>query len=182
MYERFTDRARKVMQLANQEAQRFEHQYIGSEHVLLGLAKEGSGVAVRAITTLGVQPQQIVLEVERLVQSSPTDGMEEIPLTPRAKKVIEHSMDEARSLNHNYVGTEHILLGLLRNDVGLAAVALSNLGLRLDVVRGAIVTTLQRLQAEGNSYSPESRIRWVTVVQQVVYPNWMTKPNAACES
>ena len=112
MYERFTDRARKVMQLANQEAQRFNHEYIGTEHILLGLIKEGSGVAANVLKNLDVDLRKIRLEVEKLVQSGPDMvTMGKLPQTPRAKKVIEYSMEEARNLNHNYVGTEHILLG-----------------------------------------------------------------------
>ena len=112
MYERFTDRARKVMQLANQEAQRFNHEYIGTEHILLGLVKEGSGVAANVLKNLDVDLRKIRLEVEKLVQSGPEMvTMGKLPQTPRAKKVIEYSMEEARNLNHNYVGTEHILLG-----------------------------------------------------------------------
>lgn len=109
MYERFTDRARKVMQLANQEAQRFNHEYIGTEHILLGLVKEGSGVAANVLKNLDVDLRKIRLEVEKLVQSGPEMvTMGKLPQTPRAKKVIEYSMEEARNLNHNYVGTEHI--------------------------------------------------------------------------
>src|SRR3972149_1444344 len=119
MYERFTDRARKVMQLANQEAQRFNHEYIGTEHILLGLIKEGSGVAANVLKNLDVDLRKIRLEVEKLVQSGPDMvTMGKLPQTPRAKKVIEYSMEEARNLNHNYVGTEHILLGLLREQEG----------------------------------------------------------------
>jgi ATP-dependent Clp protease ATP-binding subunit ClpC len=132
MYERFTDRARKVMQLANQEAQRFNHEYIGTEHVLLGLIKEGSGVAANVLKNLDVDLRKIRLEVEKLVQSGPDMvTMGKLPQTPRAKKVIEYSMEEARNLNHNYVGTEHILLGLLREQEGVAAQVLMNLGLKL---------------------------------------------------
>lgn len=143
MYERFTDRARKVMQLANQEAQRFNHEYIGTEHVLLGLVKEGSGVAANVLKNLDVDLRKIRLEVEKLVQSGPemvTIG--KLPQTPRAKKVIEYSMEEARNLNHNYVGTEHILLGLLREQEGVAAQVLMNLGLKLDDVREEVLNLL----------------------------------------
>ena len=142
MYERFTDRARKVMQLANQEAQRFNHEYIGTEHVLLGLVKEGSGVAANVLKNLDVDLRKIRLEVEKLVQSGPEMvTMGKLPQTPRAKKVIEYSMEEARNLNHNYVGTEHILLGLLREQEGVAAQVLMNLGLKLEEVREAVSYT-----------------------------------------
>ncbi|MDZ4847672.1 MAG: ATP-dependent Clp protease ATP-binding subunit [Pirellulaceae bacterium] len=143
MYERFTDRARKVMQLANQEAQRFNHEYIGTEHILLGLVKEGSGVAANVLKNLDVDLRKIRLEVEKLVQSGPemvTIG--KLPQTPRAKKVIEYSMEEARNLNHNYVGTEHILLGLLREQEGVAAQVLMNLGLKLEDVREEVLNLL----------------------------------------
>jgi ATP-dependent Clp protease ATP-binding subunit ClpC len=143
MYERFTDRARKVMQLANQEAQRFNHEYIGTEHILLGLVKEGSGVAANVLRNLDVDLRKIRLEVEKLVQSGPemvTIG--KLPQTPRAKKVIEYSMEEARNLNHNYVGTEHILLGLLREQEGVAAQVLMNLGMKLEDVREEVLNLL----------------------------------------
>ncbi|MEP0345646.1 ATP-dependent Clp protease ATP-binding subunit, partial [Rhodopirellula bahusiensis] len=142
-YERFTDRARKVMQLANQEAQRFNHEYIGTEHILLGLVKEGSGVAANVLKNLEVDLRKIRLEVEKLVQSGPemvTVG--KLPQTPRAKKVIEYSMEEARNLNHSYVGTEHILLGLLREQEGVAAQVLMNLGLKLEDVREEVLNLL----------------------------------------
>ncbi|NLY02986.1 MAG: ATP-dependent Clp protease ATP-binding subunit [Rhodopirellula sp.] len=143
MYERFTDRARKVMQLANQEAQRFNHEYIGTEHILLGLIKEGSGVAANVLKNLDVDLRKIRLEVEKLVQSGPDMvTMGKLPQTPRAKKVIEYSMEEARNLNHNYVGTEHILLGLLREQEGVAAQVLMNLGLKLEEVRDEVLNLL----------------------------------------
>ncbi|MEZ6102558.1 MAG: ATP-dependent Clp protease ATP-binding subunit [Pirellulaceae bacterium] len=143
MYERFTDRARKVMQLANQEAQRFNHEYIGTEHILLGLVKEGSGVAANVLKNLDVDLRKIRLEVEKLVQSGPEMvTMGKLPQTPRAKKVIEYSMEEARHLNHNYVGTEHILLGLLREQEGVAAQVLMNLGLKLEEVREEVLNLL----------------------------------------
>src|SRR5688500_72431 len=151
MYERFTDRARKVMQLANQEAQRFNHEYIGTEHVLLGLIKEGSGVAANVLKNLDVDLRKIRLEVEKLVQSGPDMvTMGKLPQTPRAKKVIEYSMEEARNLNHNYVGTEHILLGLLREQEGVAAQVLMNLGLKLEEVREEVLNLLGHgIEGEG---------------------------------
>jgi ATP-dependent Clp protease ATP-binding subunit ClpC len=152
MYERFTDRARKVMQLANQEAQRFNHEYIGTEHILLGLVKEGSGVAANVLKNLDVDLRKIRLEVEKLVQSGPEMvTMGKLPQTPRAKKVIEYSMEEARNLNHNYVGTEHILLGLLREQEGVAAQVLMNLGLKLEEVREEVLNLLGHgIEGEGS--------------------------------
>jgi len=151
MYERFTDRARKVMQLANQEAQRFNHEYIGTEHVLLGLIKEGSGVAANVLKNLDIDLRKIRLEVEKLVQSGPDMvTMGKLPQTPRAKKVIEYAMEEARNLNHNYVGTEHILLGLLREQEGVAAQVLMNLGLKLEDVREEVLSLLGHgMESEG---------------------------------
>src|SRR5436853_1109947 len=145
MYERFTDRARKVMQLANQEAQRFNHEYIGTEHILLGLVKEGSGVAANVLKNLDIDLRKIRLEVERIVQHGPSGemvSMGKLPHTPRAKKVIEYSIEEARNLNHNYVGTEHLLLGLLREQEGVAAQVLMNLGLKLEDVREEVLNLL----------------------------------------
>ncbi len=143
MYERFTDRARKVMQLANQEAQRFNHEYIGTEHILLALVKEGSGVAANVFKNLDIDLRKIRLEVEKIVQSGPDMvTMGKLPQTPRAKKVIEYSIEEARNLNHNYVGTEHLLLGLLREQEGVAAQVLMNLGLKLEDVRQEVLNLL----------------------------------------
>ena len=143
MFERFTDRARKVMGLANKEAQRFNHEYIGTEHILLGLIKEGSGVAANVLRNLEIDLRKIRLEVEKIVQSGPdTVAMGKLPYTPRAKKVIELAFEEARSLGHNYVGTEHLLLGLLREQEGVAARVLINLGVRLDDVREEVLNLL----------------------------------------
>jgi hypothetical protein len=143
MYERFTDRARKVMQLANQEAQRLNHEYIGTEHILLGLVKEGSGVAANVLKNLDIDLRKIRLEIEKVVQPGPdmvTRG--KLPQTPRAKKVIEYSIEEARNLNHNYVGTEHLLLGLLREQEGVANHVLSKMGIALQVVRQEVLNII----------------------------------------
>src|SRR5213080_793493 len=143
MFERFTDRARKVMALANQEAQRFNHEYIGTEHILLGLVKEGSGVGANVLKNLDVDLRKVRLEVEKIVQTGPDMvTMGKLPQTPRAKKVIEYSIEEARNLNHNYVGTEHLLLGLIREQEGVAAQVLMNLGLKLDDVRAEVLNLL----------------------------------------
>jgi ATP-dependent Clp protease ATP-binding subunit ClpC len=131
------------MQLANQEAQRFNHEYIGTEHILLGLVKEGSGVAANVLKNLDIDLRKIRLEVEKIVQSGPDMvTMGKLPQTPRAKKVIEYSIEEARNLNHNYVGTEHLLLGLLREQEGVAAQVLMNLGLKLEDVREEVLNLL----------------------------------------
>jgi len=143
MFERFTDRARKVMALANQEAQRFNHEYIGTEHILLGLVKEGSGVGATVLKNLDVDIKKLRLEVEKQVKSGPDMvTMGKLPQTPKAKKVIEYAIEEARALNHNYVGTEHILLGLLREAEGIAAQILMNVGLKLEDIRQEVLNLL----------------------------------------
>jgi ATP-dependent Clp protease ATP-binding subunit ClpC len=143
MFERFTDRARKVMALANQEAQRFNHEYIGTEHILLGLVKEGSGVGATVLKNLDVDIKKLRLEIEKHVKSGPDMvTMGKLPQTPRAKKVIEYAIEEARALNHNYVGTEHLLLGILRETEGIAAQVLMDLGLKLEDVRQEVLNLL----------------------------------------
>ncbi|MEC8413199.1 MAG: Clp protease N-terminal domain-containing protein, partial [Planctomycetota bacterium] len=150
MFERFTDRARKVMSLAQQEAQRFNHEYIGTEHVLLGLVKEGSGVGANVLKRLSIDLRKVRIEVEKLVKAGPEMvTLGKLPLTPRAKKVIEYAIDEARSLNHNYVGTEHQLLGLLREQDGVAAQVLMNLGLKLEEVREEVLGLLGASMEDG---------------------------------
>jgi ATP-dependent Clp protease ATP-binding subunit ClpC len=131
------------MALANQEAQRFNHEYIGTEHILLGLVKEGSGVGANVLKNLDVDIKKLRLEIEKLVKSGPDMvTMGKLPQTPKAKKVIEFAIEEARALNHNYVGTEHILLGLLRETEGIAAQVLMNLGLKLEDVRQEVLNLL----------------------------------------
>src|SRR6184192_815701 len=132
MYERFTDRARKVMQLANQEAQRFNHEYIGTEHILLGLVKEGSGVAANVLKNLDIDLRKIRLEVEKIVQSGPdTVTMGRLRQTPLAKRAIQFSVNESQELGDKYIGSQHLLLGLLRADEGVACKVLIQLGLDL---------------------------------------------------
>ena len=144
MFDRMTDRARKVMELARQEAQRLNHEYIGTEHILLGLIKEGSGVAASVLSNLDVNLKSIRLEVEKMVpggSNMATIG-QKLPYTPRAKKVLELAFEEARNLGHNYIGTEHLLLGLLRENDGVAAQVLLNLGMKLEDVREEVLTFL----------------------------------------
>jgi ATP-dependent Clp protease ATP-binding subunit ClpC len=155
MFERFTDRARKVMALANQEAQRLNHEYIGTEHILLGLVKEGSGVGANVLKNLDVDLRKVRLEVEKLVKAGPEMvTMGKLPQTPRAKKVIEYAIEEARNLNHNYVGTEHLLLGLLREHDGVAAQVLMNLGLKLEEVREEVLNLLGAGSEQSESSTP----------------------------
>ena len=143
MYERFTDRARKVMQLANQEAQRFSHEYIGTEHILLGLIKEGSGVAANVLKNLDIDLRKVRLEVEKLVQPGPeTVTMGKLPQTPRCKKALEIAIAAATELNHNYIGTEHMLLGLAREEDGVAHTVLKSLGVTGETVERQIKLAL----------------------------------------
>ncbi len=141
----FTDRSRKVFALANQEAQRFNHEYIGPEHILLGLVKEGSGVSANVLKNLDVDLRKVRIEVEKLVKSGPDAvTMGKLPQNPQAKKVIEYAIEEARSLSHSYVGTEHLLLGLLREQdpPTVAHQVLANLKVELQVVREEVLNLL----------------------------------------
>ena len=143
MFSRFTERARKVIILAKEEAKRFNHDYIGTEHILLGLIKEGEGVAAAVLQNLGLSLEAIRLEVEKIVQPGPPTVVSgDIPFTPKAKKVIELATDEARNLGHNYIGTEHLLLGLIREGEGVASQVLTNLGLDLNRVRQEVMSLL----------------------------------------
>ncbi|MFA5095740.1 MAG: ATP-dependent Clp protease ATP-binding subunit [Candidatus Omnitrophota bacterium] len=143
MFNRFTERARKVIILAKEEARRFNHDYIGTEHILLGLIREGEGVASAVLQKLGLSLENIRLEVEKLVQPGPTTQIiGDIPFTPRAKKSLELAAEEARSLGHNYIGTEHLLLGLIREGEGIASQVLLNLGLDLNSVRNEVMELL----------------------------------------
>jgi ATP-dependent Clp protease ATP-binding subunit ClpA len=140
---RYTDRARKVMMLANQEAQRLNHPYIGTEHILLGLVKEGSGVAANVLQNVGSDLRKIRLEVERLIpMGRDTVTMGKLPQTPPTKKAVDYATEEARNFNHKYVGTEHLLLGLLREREGIAAQVLTNLGLKLEELRHEVLNLL----------------------------------------
>jgi protein-arginine kinase activator protein McsA len=139
VYEQFTDRARKVLQLANQEAHRFNHEYVGSEHILLGLVKEGSGVGAHALKNLRLDLRKIRLAVEKTVQSGqPTATLGNLARTPRTKKVLEYAKQEARTMGHRNIGTEHLLLGLLREPEGVAGQVLANVGLNVEDVRQAV--------------------------------------------
>src|SRR5437016_406052 len=178
MYERFTDRARKVMQLANQEAQRFNHEYIGTEHILLGLVKEGSGVAANVLKNLDVDLRKIRVEVEKIVQSGPDMvTMGKLPQTPRAKKVLEYAIQEARNLSHNYVGTEHLLLGLLREQEGVAAQVLKNLGLKVEGVRRELMNLLGY-----NRMDPLAAVRELPEPELQDLPSELKQPLAELEA
>ncbi|MDD3374597.1 MAG: ATP-dependent Clp protease ATP-binding subunit [Candidatus Omnitrophica bacterium] len=143
MFNRFTERARKVIVLAKEEAKRFNHDYIGTEHLLLGLIREGEGVAAAVLQKLGLDLESIRIEVEKVVQPGPqTQVMGDIPFTPRSKKALELSAEEARALGHNYIGTEHLLLGLIREGEGVAYRVFLNMGVDLEKVRNEIMELL----------------------------------------
>ena len=152
MFERFTDRARRVVVLAQEEARLLNHNYIGTEHILLGLIHEGEGVAAKALESLGISLEAVRAQVEEIIGQGDEAPTGHIPFTPRAKKVLELSLREALQLGHNYIGTEHILLGLIREGEGVAAQVLVKLGAGLDRVRQQVIQLLAgyagRLQAE----------------------------------
>ena len=152
MFERFTDRARRVVVLAQEEARRLQHNYIGTEHILLGLISEGQGVAAKALEELGVSLERARAEIEGIIRRGNENPAGHIPFTPRGKKVLELSLREALQLGHNYIGTEHILLGLVREGEGVAAHVLQKVGADLGRVREAV---LQILSGYGPAASPK---------------------------
>ncbi len=148
-FDKFTERARKVLNLAQEEAQRFNHNYIGTEHILLGLVREGDGVAARVLANLNVELHKVRSAVEFIIGRGEKMVVGDIGLTPRAKKVIELAIDEARKLNHHYIGTEHLLLGLVREGEGIAAGVLESLGVSLEKVRAEVIKVLNASAAGG---------------------------------
>src|SRR5215472_15488204 len=141
-FDKFTERARRVLSLAQEEAQRFQHNYIGTEHLLLGLVREGEGAAAQVLRKLGVELDKVRSAIEHIIGRGDRIVLGQIGLTPRAKKVIELAIDEARRLNHHYIGTEHLLLGLVREGEGIAAGVLESLGVNLEKVRRATLEVL----------------------------------------
>ena len=148
MFERFTDRARRVVVLAQEEARTLNHNYIGTEHVLLGLIHEGEGVAAKALESLGISLEAVRQQVEEIIGQGQQAPSGHIPFTPRAKKVLELSLREALQLGHNYIGTEHILLGLIREGEGVAAQVLVKLGADLSRVRQQVIQLLHGYQGK----------------------------------
>jgi ATP-dependent Clp protease ATP-binding subunit ClpC len=149
-FDKFTERARKVLSLAQEEAHRFNHNYIGTEHLLLGLVREGDGVAAKVLSNLGVELTKVRSAVEFIIGRGDRIVLGEIGLTPRAKKVIELAVDEARRLNHHYIGTEHLLLGLVREGEGIAAGVLESLGVNLEKVRTQTIQVLSQSGTHGD--------------------------------
>ena len=143
-FDKFTERARRVLTLAQEEAHRFNHNYIGTEHILLGLVREGDGVAAKVLSNLGVELNKVRSAVEFIIGRGDRTVLGEIGLTPRAKKVIELAVDEARRLGHSYIGTEHLLLGLVREGEGIAAGVLESLGVNIERVRAETTRILSQ--------------------------------------
>jgi ATP-dependent Clp protease ATP-binding subunit ClpC len=156
MFERFTDRARRVVVLAQEEARMLDHNYIGTEHLLLGLINEGEGIAAQALEALGVSLERVRHDVEEIIGRGQAAPASHIPFTPRAKKVLELSLREALQLGHNYIGTEHILLGLVREGEGVAAQVLEKLGADLERVRQTVIDLLPG-SSESAGRSPRRR-------------------------
>jgi len=146
MFERFTDRARRVVVLAQEEAKQLNHNYIGTEHILLGLIREGDGIAAKALAELSISIDNVREQVQEIIGQGQTAPTGHIPFTPRAKKVLELSLREALQLGHNYIGTEHILLGLIREGEGVAAQVLVKLGADLTRVRQTVIQLLSGYQ------------------------------------
>lgn len=167
MSNRFTERAQRVILIAQEEAKRLNHDYVGTEHLLLGLIALGEGVAAQVLANLGVDLRRVRTEIEKIVGTGDNVMLlGEIPFTPRAKKVLELAVEEAQNMGHNYVGTEHLLLGLIREEEGVAARVLENLGVRLDVVREEVISLLgegqphqqqQTQSTSGSSSKPKSK-------------------------
>jgi Clp amino terminal domain, pathogenicity island component/UvrB/uvrC motif len=154
MLERFTDRARRVVQLAEEEARRLDHNYIGTEHILLGLIHEGEGVAAKALELLGISLDAVRQQVEEIIGRGQQAPSEHIPFTPRAKKVLELSLLESMQLGHSYIGTEHILLGVLREGDGVAAQVLVKLGADLNRVRQQVIQLISGQQPQPGRLPP----------------------------
>jgi len=152
VFERFTDRARRVVVLAQEEARMLDHNYIGTEHILLGLIHEGEGVAAEALETLGIDAEAVRQQVEQIIGRGQQAPPGHIPFTPRAKKVMELAGRESADLGHNYIGTEHILLGLIREGEGVAAQVLVALGADLERVRQQVVLLLSPMGKGVTSY------------------------------
>ena len=155
-FDKFTERARKVLSLSQEEAQRFQHNYIGTEHLLLGLVREGEGVAAVVLLKLGIELNKVRSTVEFIIGRGDRIVLGEIGLTPRAKKVIELAVDEARRMNHHYIGTEHLLLGLLREGEGIGAGVLESLGVRLERARRETLAVLSGGSSEKQATPPPS--------------------------
>ena len=166
-FDKFTERAKKVLVLAQEEAQRFNHNYIGTEHLLLGLVREGEGIAAKVLSNLGVELNKVRSAVEFIIGRGDRMVIGDISLTPRAKKVIELSVEEARRLNHNHIGTEHLLLGLVREGEGIAAGVLESLGVNLEKVRSQVIQVVSQ-SGPGTGEGGKQQSRTPTIDQMGV--------------
>jgi ATP-dependent Clp protease ATP-binding subunit ClpC len=163
MFERYTDRGRKIVILARDEAERYQNDYLGTEHLALAILRESDGVALAVIKKMGLPPEQVRLEIERnLPSGSSTMTFGEIPFTPRVKTVIELSVEEAKLLGHNYIGSEHLLLGLLREEDGMGGKILRALGANLLTARQLVINLVRKLgsQQEPRSDATVGRTSW----------------------
>jgi len=158
MFERFTERARQVVVLAQDEARALRHNYIGTEHLLLGLLREQDGIAARVLDSLGITIEEVRVEVGRIVGEGDEATASQIPFTPRAKKVLELALREAQALGHHYIGTEHLLLGLVRENEGVAARILLELDADAEKIRGEIIGMLSGGRAESPSGETVARM------------------------
>ena len=156
-FEKFSERARRVLTIAQEEARNLNHSYIGTEHILLGLVREEEGVAAKVLTNLGIGLGKVRSAVEFIIERSEKPSTGDIGLTPRAKRVIELAIDEARSLGHNYIGTEHLLLGLLREGEGIAASVLDSFSINLERARAEIVRMLSQNAPRSRAARASSR-------------------------
>jgi ATP-dependent Clp protease ATP-binding subunit ClpC len=182
MFERFTDRARRVVVLAQEEARMLNHNYIGTEHILLGLIHEGEGVAAKALESLNISLEAVRQQVEEIIgqgQAAPTGH---IPFTPRAKKVLELSLREALQLGHNYIGTEHILLGLIREGEGVAAQVLQKLGADLNRVRQTVIRRARARRRPGARASRAARARWCSTSSVEISRSSLATPSSTPSS
>jgi len=175
MFGSFTERAQRVLYLSQEEARKLGHNFVGTEHILLGLAREGQGVAARALQNLGIEPDAVRREVESIIGRGDPGGVDTVGLSPRAKRVLELAIDEARTMGHGYVGTEHLLLGLIREGEGVAAQVLENLGADLDRVRAEVLELLggtggaggaQRQEAPGQGAGRAQRKKGTPTLEQ----------------
>ena len=180
MFERFTDRARRVVVLAQEEARMLNHNYIGTEHILLGLIHEGEGVAAKALESLNISLEAVRQQVEEIIGQGQATTRGHIPFTSRAKKVLELALREALQLGHNYIGTEHILLGLIREGEGVAAQVLQSLGVDLNRAWQAVIQLLAGYAIETEAAGGETvgaRVEPVAVPVEMVGDDAPTCPN-----
>src|SRR5216110_3126677 len=177
----FTDRVRKVLQMAREEAARLHHEYVGTEHILLGLIREGEGVAAAVLTNLNVDLEEIQQKIEETVKKGKATQPvgPDLPYTSRAKKVLELAMSEAREINHSYVGTEHLLLGLLREEKGIAAQVLTDKGITLAKARDEMISVL------GEERPASSEQRPAPILHQSMAPTrrsfWSARGEASAD-